>query len=343
MTWRQRASGRHGRWAGRVAALAGVAVLLAAAAAAGSAATARMVPAASTGGTWAGELAAATRAALLAGDSPAGFWTGTDSRTITISGSAPYREPVIGGYYGGYVGMAGNWAHWMGCGKIVVWSGANSAQASTNFSRYHVGVGTGGYWFMAGPGVDPRYNATISEAYAWGKRQAAQTLSDIAAKHVTYPVVFMDVEIPGNAPSYTPAYDNGWNTVYTSPCSGVAKQHFIPASVDRADLNGFAAYLTGHSHFKAGAYSAPDIWASIFGTGTAASIPNTYEWTYESFTSRLTHHPVGWCLSGTPACARFFGGQTSGSSHALMWQWSGGGGSSNGYGDFDQIDANRTP
>jgi hypothetical protein len=28
---------------------------------------------------------------------------------------------------------------------------------------------------------------------------------------------------------------------------------------------------------------------------------------------------------------------------ALMWQWSGGGGSNNGYGDFDQIDVNRTP
>jgi hypothetical protein len=26
-----------------------------------------------------------------------------------------------------------------------------------------------------------------------------------------------------------------------------------------------------------------------------------------------------------------------------MWQWSGGGGSYNGYGDFDQIDAARTP
>jgi len=26
-----------------------------------------------------------------------------------------------------------------------------------------------------------------------------------------------------------------------------------------------------------------------------------------------------------------------------MWQWSGGGGSSNGYGDFDQINVSRTP
>jgi hypothetical protein len=108
-------------------------------------------------------------------------------------------------------------------------------------------------------------------------------------------------------------------------------------------LNGFAAYLTSHSHYKAGVYSAPSIWPSIFGTGTASLIPNTYEWTYESFTSSLTHHPSGWCLSGTSTCARFFGGQTSSSKYALMWQWSGGGGSYNGHGDFDQIDANRTP
>jgi hypothetical protein len=52
--------------------------------------------------------------------------------------------------------------------------------------------------------------------------------------------------------------------------------------------------------------------------------------------------PSGWCLSGSSTCASFFGGQTSGSPHALMWRWSGGGGSYNGYGDFDQIDARRT-
>jgi hypothetical protein len=158
-------------------------------------------------------------------------------------------------------------------------------------------------------------------------------------------VIFMDIEIPGDAPDYTPAPDNGWNTVYTSACSGVVKQSFIPASVDRADLNGYAAYLTSHSSYKAGVYSAPGIWADIFGTGTASSIPNTYEWTYESFTSSLANPPAGWCLSGSASstCARFFGGTTSDSKYALMWQWSGGGGSNNGYGDFDQIDANRTP
>ncbi len=257
--------------------------------------------------------------------------------------SAQYTLPVIGGYYGGYVGMTGNWANLPGCKKIVVWSATNSAQANTDYTAHHEGIGTGVYWFMGGPGVDPHYNGTAAEASAWGAAQAARTLSNVAKLHVTYPVVFMDIEIPGNAPSYTPAPDNGWNSVYTSSCSGVVKASSIPASVDRADLNGFAAYLTSHSSYKAGVYSAPDIWASIFGTGSAASIPNTYEWTYESFTSSLAHPPLGWCLRGTSTCARFFGGVTSGSKYAVMWQWSGGGGSFNGYGDFDQIDAARTP
>jgi hypothetical protein len=292
-----------------------------------------------------GPAAAAAGAAVPRSDTPAGFWYGTDSRTVTITGSAPYQVPVIGGYYGGYLGMAGNWAVLTGCHKIVVWSSANSAQANTNRAKYHKGIGTGGYWFMGGPGVDPHYNGTSSEAYAWGARQAARALAHAATLQVTYPVVFADIEIPGNAPSYTPAPDNGWNSVYTSPCSGVVRTSFVPASLDRADLDGFAAYVTGHSSYKAGVYSAPDIWGQIFGTGSYATLTNTYEWTYESFTSSLAHPPAGWCLTGTASatCAGFFGGIGSGSRYALMWQWSGGGGSNNGYGDFDQIDANRTP
>jgi hypothetical protein len=67
------------------------------------------------------------------------------------------------------------------------------------------------------------------------------------------------------------------------------------------------------------------------------------EWTYTANTSSLNHHPSGCCLSGSSACAHFFGGVSRSSPHALMSQWSGGGGTYNGYGDFDQIDANRTP
>jgi len=279
------------------------------------------------------------------GDTPKGFWYGTDSSYIAIPGTVPYREPAIGGTYGGYIGMVGNWANWQKCaGDKVVWSATDSADALADF-RDARGIGVGVYWFMAGPGVDPHYNGTASEAQKWGAAQAAQTLTDIAhlASSVTYPVVFMDVELPGHAPGYTPATDNGWNSIYTSTCSGVVKTLHIPASVDRADFNGFANYLTSHSSYKAGVYSSPAVWRAIFGTGTSSTLSNTYEWTYAADTSSLAHHPTGWCLSGTSTCAQFFAGQTSASKYALMWQWSGGGGTRNGYGDFDQIDSARTP
>ncbi len=338
---RARRSGAMAGRAGRLAATAGGAVALAAALTALS-----VVPAtAAAGGAATRSDGAAVRAvAVPAGDRPAGFWYGTDSRQVTISGSAPYSEPVTGGAYGGYIGMTGNWANLTDCHKIVVWSAANSAQANANHAR-HLGIGTGVYYFMGGPGVDPHYNGTPSEASAWGAEQAGRALADAAKQHITYPVIFMDIELPGGPSDYTPAPDNGWNSVYTAPCSSVVKSGFVAASLDRADFNGFADYVASHSSDKVGVYSAPGIWSSIFGTGSDASIPDTYEWTYQSFTSSLANPARGWCLTGSASstCASFFGGVTSSSKYALMWQWSGGGGSDNGVGDFDQIDGSRTP
>ncbi len=281
-----------------------------------------------------------TAAAAPAADHPAGFWYGTDSWPITISGKAPYSEPRIGSPYGGYIGMIGNWAIWVrGCGGRLAWSAANSAEANTNYTTYHDGIGTGVYWFMAGPGVNPHYNGTTKEAYAWGVRQAGQTLGDMAKQHITYPVIFADIELPGIAP----APDNGWNAVYTAPCSGRVKTGYIAPAIDRADFNGYQAYILSHSHDKVGVYSAPSIWASIFGTGSAANIRGVNEWTYTADTSSLARVPSGWCLTGTSVCAQFFGGVRSSDAQALMWQWTGGGGTFNGYGDFDQIDKNRQP
>jgi hypothetical protein len=275
---------------------------------------------------------------------PTGFWNGTDSNYMSIPGPAPYREPAIGGSYGGYIGMIGNWANWQRCGGNVVWSKTDSRDAHTNYVTYHKGIGVGAYWFMAGPGVDPHYNGRPSEAAAWGGAQAKAALADLAKQpEITYPVLILDVEIPGHAPSYTPASDNGWNAVYTSPCSGHVRKYGVWNVLDRADFNGFADYVTAHSAYKAGVYSSPGIWTSIFGTGSESTLPNTYEWTYNADTASLSHHPKGWCLSGTKTCAQFFGGITSSSKYALMWQWSGGGGTYNGYGDFDQIDGSRTP
>ena len=95
--------------------------------------------------------------------------------------------------------------------------------------------------------------------------------------------------------------------------------------------------------------SVSSVAASIFGTGTDSLILNTYEWAYEPETTNYSGaYPYGWCLGhGAGPCAQFFGGQTSASPHALMWQWSGGGGVTNGIGgfngDLDQIDGARHP
>ncbi len=293
----------------------------------------------------AGAAASSTTGSAASSTAPQLFWRGTDSTTISLAGHAPYREPAIGGSYGGYIGMVGNWSAWQRCGTKVVWSATDASAARTNLVTYHKGIGVGVYWFMAGPGVDPQYNGTTKQAAAWGAAQAARVISDLGTQHPkpNYPVVFMDVETPGNAPAFSPASDNGWNSVYTSACSGRVKSGYVPAALDRADFNGFAAYLTRHSGYQAGVYSDPPVWRSIFGTGSAAAIPTTYEWTYHAVTSSLAHVPDGWCLAGTSTCAQFFGGVSSSQKYALMWQWSGGGGTWNGYGDFDQIDGSRTP
>ena len=197
---------------------------------------------------------------------------------------------------------------------------------------------------MAGPGVDPHYNGTTQEASAWGEAQAKAALSALAAHNpkINYPVVFLDVELPGHAPAYTPAPDNGWNAVYTSPCSGKVRTNYVPAQVDRADFNGFADYLTSHSSYQAGVYSAPSIWQSIFGNG-AGRIPNTYEWTYNADTSSL-RSPPGRLVPDRHQHVRAVLRRRHAApvKYALMWQWSGGGGTYNGYGDFDQIDGSRS-
>ncbi len=277
----------------------------------------------------------AAGAATMA-DHPNGFSYGSDSWPVPVAGGAPYRESLLGSAaYGGYIGMAGNWARTLGCstGNFLAWSSANSAQANSNYTKYHFGIGTGVYWYMGGPGVDPGWNGTAAQARAWGAKQAAAALASITYKTTTYPVLFMDIEMPGIAP----APDNGWTTVYTSPCSGVRKSGQVPASVARAEFDGFADYLTRNSNYKTGVYSDPVTWAQIFGTGSAARIPHTYEWTYEPETANLADKPAGWCLKNGGGCAQFFGGVSAGSRYAVMWQWSGGGGVRNPIGDFDQI------
>ena len=102
-----------------------------------------------------------------------------------------------------------------------------------------------------------------------------------------------------SGPGYQ-ALDNGWDNAYTSPCSGrVAAPGMAPA-VDRAVLNGYQAYLTAHSSYRAGVYSSPLIWNVIFGAGAAASIPNLDEWTYTDGTRDFRRPPAAGASRAPP-------------------------------------------
>jgi hypothetical protein len=91
--------------------------------------TGLLTPASATAGT-----AARAVAAAPAGDGPPGFWWGTDSFPVTVPGRAPYQMPFLGGAYGGYIAMTGNWAYWQGCrGGFIAVSPADDAQAHTDY------------------------------------------------------------------------------------------------------------------------------------------------------------------------------------------------------------------
>ena len=232
---------------------------------------------------------ASTATAATTASSPT-FGYGTDSWPTTVTGNGPYKEPVIGGNYSGYIGMAGNWARVEGCktGNFLAWNQRPTATRrtpttpSTTSASAPASTGT---W--AAPGSTRTATAPPQRRPSGARAQAADALAAMKTHTITYPVVWADIELPG----IEPALDNGWNSVYSSPCSERVVQTSVPANVDRADFNGFADYITAHSTYKVGVYTANSVWTSIFGTGTASRIPNTYEWTYWPETSHLSQAP----------------------------------------------------
>ncbi len=275
------------------------------------------------------------------GDGPSGYFFGTDSSGVPVPVAGRAGTPAVGGVYGSYTGMAGDWAASAGCGNYqLAWSAVDAAAAARDYAAYHAGVGAGAYWFMGGPGVDPHYDGTAAEAAAWGRQQAVWALAALAPLHLDQPVLWMDVELPGST-VFDPVTDNGWTTVYRSACDAQPSGATVTPTLARAELDGFASYVEAHSHLAPGVYSDPSMWASIFGRGPASVLTGTYEWTADDQTSSLAPLPYGWCRPGTAACAGFFGGVTSASPYALAWQWSGGEGTRNGVGDFDTVDAPR--
>ena len=91
---------------------------------------------------------------------------------------------------------------------------------------------------------------------------------------------------PGERADYTSSPRHGWNSRVRLGGSGRVGSTSSLWSLDRADLNGYAAYLTSHSSFKTGVYSAPDIWSSFF-TGRCVD-PLHLPWTYEPVPANVT-------------------------------------------------------
>src|SRR5712664_1533599 len=111
---------------------------------------------------------AAARSTTAAGNA-AGFIYGSDSWPVPVTGKSPWPMTHLSGSYGGYIGMAGNWARSLGCttGNFLAYAPTNGAQANDNFIHHNIGIGTGVYWYMGGPGVDPHWNNTTAEASNW--------------------------------------------------------------------------------------------------------------------------------------------------------------------------------
>jgi len=272
------------------------------------------------------------------GDS-AGFYYGTDSSAPEACGNGrgPYTEPVgdcgngTRGPYGEYIGEVGSFMNWEGCTTSGLnWVQANYNMATDNVVDHSTGLGVAAYWFAAGPGRDPHYNGSTSEAMIWGKEQAQQALSDLNGVFLDFRYLFMDIENNGVPPD-----ENGWNTVWNGPCGSRIKAEYIPANVDYATWQGFANYIDAHSSYLAAVYSAGgDYYGSWIGIFGGERLTNAAEWTFTNEQSEL-NFPSGFSDSG--ANADWFAGAPA-ACH-LMWQWSGGDGVLNGYGDFDQAEA----
>lgn len=258
--------------------------------------------------------------AAFANDGPTGFWYGTDSGSYgdasTPPGASPYVNPFgLGGHFGGYIGEIGGWWTILG-GGTNAWNGLSAAFAEDNH-RLGDGIGTTGYWMLGGPAKNPSVNA-----YDWGFEQGTRAVTEWRNSGSDLRLIWMDVE------------------------SGQGWLSSASAHTNRIDFNGFFDAVQG-AGFMVGVYSAPIFWGETFGTGSDSLIPHTYEWTYAfeygiSSKSTGTTGPYGWCRRGsTTTCAQFFGGQSTSSPCALMWQWTSTSQGIASPGDVNQIDSNR--
>ena len=251
------------------------------------------------------------------------------------SSSAPWLEPDVSnngcGHYGGYIGEAAGFWNVLGCsGFSNAWNATAAGAARDNFNLAD-GMGTSPYFFGGGPGMDPNYNGTTSEAYNWGVKEAKTAVS-FAAGHTFIDdfIMVLDVEDSAKNPA-------GWNEVMVPGSCTHVQSNGVPTAVDRATFNGFWDQIQNHSIYSIAAYASPGVWSGIFLSD--GSLTGTMEWTAD-FSGCRNPAPTGWTQGTGGGCssnsANFFGGINSGSDCAMMWQWAG-----VSLGDFNQIDTPR--
>lgn len=270
------------------------------------------------------------------GDSPTGFWYGSDSNAPvpTSSSGGVYLMPhsPTGGAYGGYVGELGGYDIWQNCvSNGPNWNATGYNDAQSNLNNHKDGVGSGGYWMMAGPGRElGGFTTSATNATNWGTSQAQRAVSDAMDHTLGFPYIFMDIE----------AVDaHGWNEGFSGVCSGTETASSISSALDRDTFNGFWNYVENSSPYLASVYEAggsgPNAWNAVFGSGQ--TLGNTAEWTYVNETSSISTFPTGWSVGGTSPVWY----ASAPAKCQMLWQWSGGNGQTSGFGDFDQIDGNR--
>lgn len=250
-----------------------------------------------------------------ASDSPTGFYYGADDGGPGPSGTSPvYSMPTCGGAYGVYVARMdtvpdpyGNTAY------------SNAANEDAALGR---GYGSMGAWDLEGPGDDPKYNGTTTEAYDYGLQQGASALTEWKAFYAQ-----SGVKPPAQAGIMMADVEQGNGGYGTSSTY---------QSLDRSVFNGFYNYLTSQNPvLYAGIYTTPDFWNSDFG-GTFAS-QHVIEWTPVTSQSSPSSSACaqGWTTPlGTSA--QFYAGYTSSTTCALMWQFV------SGSEDYDQMYVTRT-
>jgi hypothetical protein len=287
----------------------------------------------------------------VAGDSPAGFWWGTDDNAPypnnngdngCPSSSAPWLEPYVKndgcGKYGEYAGEVGG--YWDMTDQIPNCGGSDAYVSNAVQDAYDNwgdgdGVGPASIWFLGGPGLDPSWSpGNTTEAKTWGTLQgdlAAERWKDHSEIDTVDLPLFADVED-------TKTGIEGWEGANPN-CSGAYSYGSIDTASNRATFDGF--YDAVESTAPPGVYASPDNWSTIM--SGHAGVPNTEQWTADWGQNCGQPGPLGWTQTYDGSCsdtgsntADWFGSVDA--DCKLQWQWASTNMTSK---DYDQIDGNN--